>query len=88
LVAIKSKYIKAKYAMKCTICKNGTCRKGKVTVTMERKGAIVLLKDVPAQVCNNCGHYYLSTATATLVFQKSNEALQKGAELEVLRLPA
>ncbi|WP_250631628.1 type II toxin-antitoxin system MqsA family antitoxin [Rhodoflexus caldus] len=72
--------------MKCVICKNGTTRKGKVTVTLERKGSIVLIKNVTAQVCNNCGHYYLSSDMAKKVLQKGEESMKKGVELEVLKM--
>jgi YgiT-type zinc finger domain-containing protein len=73
-------------AMKCVICKNGTTKRGKVTVTLERKGSIVLIKNATAQVCNNCGHYYLSSAMTRKVLAKGEESLKKGVELEVLKM--
>ena len=45
--------------MKCVICKNGETRDGAATVTLERGGATVVVKEVPAEVCGNCGEYYL-----------------------------
>jgi YgiT-type zinc finger domain-containing protein len=72
--------------MKCTLCQVGETEKGKVTVTLERDGAIVLIKDVPAEVCTNCGHYYLSEEITRLVMEKGNEAIASGAELEVFKL--
>jgi YgiT-type zinc finger domain-containing protein len=72
--------------MECTLCQVGTTEKGKVTITLERDGAIVLIKDVPAEVCTNCGHYYLSEEITRLVMEKGNEAIASGAELEVLKL--
>jgi len=72
--------------MKCTLCQVGEAEKGKVTVTLERNGAIVLIKDVPAEVCTNCGHYYLSEEITRLVMEKGNEAIASGAELEVFKL--
>jgi YgiT-type zinc finger domain-containing protein len=72
--------------MECTLCQAGTTEKGKVTVTLERNGAIVLIKDVPAEVCSNCGHYYLSEDISRLVLEKGNEAIASGAELEVFKL--
>ncbi|SMD46074.1 YgiT-type zinc finger domain-containing protein [Aquiflexum balticum DSM 16537] len=72
--------------MECSICKNGHTKPGKVTVTLERDNTIVLLKDVPAEVCQNCGHYYLDSATTKLVMDKAQEAYDKGAELEVVKL--
>jgi YgiT-type zinc finger domain-containing protein len=72
--------------MKCTLCQVGATEKGKATVTLERDGAIVLIKDVPAEVCTNCGHYYLSEEITRLVMKKGNEAIASGAELEVFKL--
>lgn len=72
--------------MECSLCKVGKTEKGKVTVTLERNGAIVLIKEVPAEVCTNCGHYYLSEEITRTIMQKGNEAIEKGAELEVVTL--
>lgn len=72
--------------MECTICKNGTTEKGHVTVKLEKGGTILLIKEVPADVCTNCGHYYLSSEMTKLVLEKGKEAYDKGAELEVMKL--
>lgn len=39
--------------MKCVICKHGETKSGLVTVTLERDESIVVIKKVPASVCNN-----------------------------------
>ncbi|MFC4875033.1 type II toxin-antitoxin system MqsA family antitoxin [Negadavirga shengliensis] len=72
--------------MECTLCKNGSTEKGHVTVTLEKGETIVLIKNVPAEVCTDCGHYYLSSEMTKLVLEKGNEAYKKGAELEVVKL--
>jgi len=72
--------------MECVICKNGTTRKGKVTVTLERKGAIIAIKQVPANVCQNCGEYYLTEAMTREVLKRANEAVKKGVEFEVIKM--
>ena len=46
--------------MRCVICKHGETQPGLVTVTLERDESIVIIKRVPAEVCDNCGEYYLS----------------------------
>jgi YgiT-type zinc finger domain-containing protein len=76
---------KSKY-MECVICKNGTISTGKVSVTFERNNSIVVVKDVSAHVCNNCGHYYLLDSIAEKVFSLANESIERGSEVEVLRL--
>ena len=72
--------------MKCVICKNGETTMGKVTVTLERGESIVVIKGVVANICNNCGEYYLDQETTKEVLQKANEAYKKGAEIEVINM--
>lgn len=54
--------------MNCVICKTGTTATGRVTVTLERGETVVIVKDVPAQVCEDCGEYYLDEAVAARVY--------------------
>jgi len=61
---------------------------GIVTVALEREGVIVLLKKVPAQVCNNCEIYFLDSQTTRQVLQKAEASFKNGAELEVIQLQA
>ena len=72
--------------MNCVICKNGETYKGKTTVTLEREGSIVVIKGVSANICNNCGEYYLDDKTAGEMLQKANDAIKKGAEIEVINM--
>jgi len=72
--------------MDCTICKVGSTEQGLVTVTLERGETIFLIKKVPAQVCQNCGHYFLDSETTKLVMDRGNDAIGKGSELEILNL--
>ena len=74
--------------MECVICKHGTTRSSFVTVTLERDNCIVILKQVPADVCQNCGDYYLSESVTAEVLQKAEDAVNKGAEVEIIRYVA
>lgn len=60
--------------------------KGNVTVTLENNGSIILIKDVPAHICDICEHYFLDENISKEVLKKGKEGLVKGAELEVIRL--
>ncbi len=71
--------------MKCLMCKNGVTAKGKATVTLTRGGSVVVIKEVPAQVCRNCGEYYLDEGTAETVYRQADDAVKRGAEVEVFR---
>lgn len=74
--------------MKCLLCKQGETKPGHVTVTLQRGGTTVILKEVPADVCENCGEYYLSEKVARQVTQRAEESVKSGVEVEILRFAA
>lgn len=74
--------------MKCVICKTGTTAAGTVTVTLERNDSVIIIKDVPAQVCDDCGEYYLDEAVTKRIYALAEEAVERHAEVEVLRYAA
>jgi YgiT-type zinc finger domain-containing protein len=72
--------------MNCVICKTGAMHEGQVTVTLEKNGSIILIKEVPAHICDVCEHYYLDESITEEVLKRGQEGILKGAELEVLKL--
>jgi YgiT-type zinc finger domain-containing protein len=74
--------------MKCVICKTGEIKPGLVTVTLLRGDTTVLIKGTPAEVCENCGEYYLGEVVARKVYAQAEEAVQRRAEVEILRYAA
>jgi YgiT-type zinc finger domain-containing protein len=68
--------------MKCPICKLGSSKVGKSALTIDIKGHLFFFKDVPANVCNNCGEVYFSKQ----VYQTAQESIKKGSEFEILKL--
>ena len=74
--------------MKCVLCKSGETRPGTVTVTLERGKTVVVVRDVPAAVCGNCGEYYLDNDVAQRVYERAKEAVARDAEVEILRYAA
>jgi YgiT-type zinc finger domain-containing protein len=74
--------------MNCVICKHGETHPGHVTVTLQRGEATIIFKEVPADVCENCGEYYLSDEITGLLMARAEEALQHGAEVEIVRFAA
>ncbi len=74
--------------MKCVICKQGLTHDGMTTVTLERGNTTVVIKDVPAEICENCGEYYLSEEVTEKVQNLAEQAVLHGAEIEVLRYAA
>jgi YgiT-type zinc finger domain-containing protein len=74
--------------MKCLFCKHGDTKPGEVTVTLQRGEATIIIKGVPAEVCENCGEYYLSDIVTDRVMRIAQDAVAKGAEVEILRYAA
>lgn len=70
--------------MKCVICKQGETKDGTTTVTLERGQTTVIIKDVPAEICENCGEYYLCEEVTEKVQKLAEQAVQNGAVIEVL----
>jgi len=74
--------------MKCVICKQGETHPGRATVPMQRGEATVVVKDVPAEVCENCGEFYLDEKVTKKLMKAAEQALKGGAEVEVIRFAA
>jgi YgiT-type zinc finger domain-containing protein len=49
--------------MKCLVCKNGETRPGSTTETYELGAAVVVVRGIPAQVCDQCGEAYTDAET-------------------------
>ncbi|MBI2435809.1 MAG: type II toxin-antitoxin system MqsA family antitoxin [Candidatus Hydrogenedentes bacterium] len=70
--------------MTCPTCHSGEIHAGTTTVTLERDSAIVVIRNVPATVCDTCGDYSLAEAVAAGLCQKAESAINRGAEVEIL----
>lgn len=69
--------------MKCVICRQGETAPGDTTITLERAGATLVFKKVPAQVCANCGEAYVNEQTSTKLLQIAEEAARSGVLVDV-----
>ena len=74
--------------MSCTLCRHGETQSGFVTVTLQRGGTTIILKTVPAEVCDNCGEYYLASDVTARVMDRAEAAVKNGAEVEIVKFAA
>ena len=72
--------------MLCTLCKNGETKKGFTSVTLERNESVIVFKNVPALICENCGEYYLDEKTSDSLLKQADNAIKNGAVFEVCNL--
>jgi YgiT-type zinc finger domain-containing protein len=74
--------------MRCAICRNGNTVDGRVTIVLDKEQTILVFKEVPAQVCDNCGEEYLSAKTNKELLELANDAIKRGISLELLKYAA
>lgn len=73
--------------MKCANCSFGQVHPDSTTVTLHRNGKTVSIKNVPADVCDSCGEYYLQEDVASRVLTlMDNAASQSGDSAVVAHL--
>ena len=69
--------------MKCPICRSGETQQGTATVTMEREGLTLVVRGVPARVCDNCGEEYVDEVETERLMTVAQEALRDGVRVDV-----
>ena len=74
--------------MTCPICRHGTLAPGTATVPLTRREATIVIKGVPANLCDNCGEYFLDESVAERVYAVAEAAVRSGAEVEIVRYAA
>jgi YgiT-type zinc finger domain-containing protein len=69
--------------MKCPICKHGDTISGTASITLERNAATLVFKDVPAQICNNCGEEYFTDNITQSIMKQAESAIAQGVQIDV-----
>ncbi|MBM3556144.1 MAG: type II toxin-antitoxin system MqsA family antitoxin [Alphaproteobacteria bacterium] len=69
--------------MMCPICRSGRTVPGATTVTLERQGMTLVLRNVPARVCDNCGEDFVEEGETKRLLSVAEDALKSGAKIEL-----
>jgi YgiT-type zinc finger domain-containing protein len=69
--------------MKCVVCKQAETRPGTTTVTLERGGLTLVVKNVPARVCPNCGEAYVDEQAAAQVLRTAEQMARSGTQVDI-----
>jgi YgiT-type zinc finger domain-containing protein len=72
-----------KTGMKCIVCKQGETRPGLTTVVLQRGAATVVINDVPAKVCENCGEDYVDEQVAERLLGAAESSARGGVRVEI-----
>ena len=69
--------------MKCVICRQGETRPGRATVTLTRGTMTLVVKGVPASICDNCGEEYVEEDVTAALLDLVEASVREGVEVEV-----
>jgi YgiT-type zinc finger domain-containing protein len=69
--------------MKCVICKQGETKEGTATVTLEIGKTTLVVKQVPAKVCQNCGEEYVDEKVTSQLLKQAKDAASGGVHVDV-----
>ena len=69
--------------MDCVICKSGHTQPGQATVTLTRGMLTLVVRGVPADVCDTCGEEYVSDTIASDLLVIAEDALIAGVQVDV-----
>lgn len=69
--------------MKCVMCRQAETISGTTSVTFERDQFTLVVKDVPAQVCPNCGETYADEDVTARLLREAGQMSKMGARVDV-----
>ena len=69
--------------MMCVVCKQAEVEIGTTTITLERDNLTMLIKNVPARVCPNCGEAYVDRKVTADLLRTAEDMAQKGAQVDI-----
>jgi len=61
---------------------------GNTSLTFEKGAATVVIKGVPAKICDNCGESFVTETVARKVHKVAETEFAKGVEIEVIHYAA
>jgi YgiT-type zinc finger domain-containing protein len=69
--------------MTCVICRSGEVRPGTTTFSVDRGQMTLVLKGVPARVCNQCGEAYFDETTTRRIEEIAERVEHAGVQVAV-----
>ena len=69
--------------MNCVICKLGETIPETTTITLERDGFTLVVRNVPAQVCDDCGEAYVSETDTARILTVAGQMAETGVSFDV-----
>jgi YgiT-type zinc finger domain-containing protein len=74
--------------MKCVICRHSETHPGWTRVLLERGETVLVVRQVPAAICDNCGEASIDADAFDALQRMLDEASQAGVQIEVRQYAA
>ena len=74
--------------MTCPICRHGEMFNGFTTLVFESGNSTIIIKSVPAAVCDNCREAFIAEDISRSLLTTVHTEVKKGVEVEVLHYAA
>jgi YgiT-type zinc finger domain-containing protein len=72
-----------KTIMMCVICRQAETEPGTTVVTLTRGNLTLVVRNVPARVCPNCGEAYVDEEAAGELLATAEQLARTGAQVDV-----
>jgi YgiT-type zinc finger domain-containing protein len=72
-----------KKKMKCVVCNQAETLPGVTSVLLERGQLTLVVKNVPARVCPNCGEAYANEKVTARLLREAEQLFKMGAKVEI-----
>ncbi len=69
--------------MNCMTCEHGALKRGIGTFEVDHAGTKLVVKQVPALVCDNCGDEYFEGTIAAELLLQAEQAAMAGIESDI-----
>ena len=69
--------------MTCPICRNGELADSTADQTLSHEGTTLVVKSVPAEVCDNCGEAFFSADVTQRLLDLARAAAADGVVVDV-----
>jgi len=67
----------------CVFCRVGERRPGMTSITLTRDETAVVIRRVPAEICDSCGHAYFDSTVVDVLEHIHEAAIAAGAKYAV-----
>ena len=74
--------------MKCIVCKTGSSQPGTTTLSIDNGTTVVVIRNVPAEICSNCGEEYIDANTMKDIEKIVASAQKAGLNIAVQQFHA